>query len=42
MIGLIGLTQRIDNTGTQPWQGYAYQQLLRAAPPKPSSWIKGC
>ena len=37
----IGLTQRIDNGGSQSWQGYAYQQLLRAAPLKPSSWIKG-
>ena len=36
----IGLAQRIDNGGSQAWQGYAYQQLLRAAPPKPSSWIK--
>ncbi len=36
----IDLAQRIDNAGTHPWQGYAYQQLLRAAPLKPSSWIK--
>ncbi len=37
----IALAQRIDNGGSQLWQGYAYQQLLRSAPPKPSSWIKG-
>jgi YidC/Oxa1 family membrane protein insertase len=31
---VIGLTQRIDNGGSQPWTGNAYQQLLRVAPPK--------
>jgi len=36
----INLAQRIDNGGSQVWQGYAYQQLLRAAPLKPDSWIK--
>ncbi len=36
---VIGLTQRIDNAGSQPWQGNAYEQLLRVAPPKPASWF---
>jgi YidC/Oxa1 family membrane protein insertase len=38
---VIGLSQRIDNGSSQPWQGNAYQQLLRVEPPKPSSWLKG-
>ena len=36
----IGLTQRIDNGGSQPWVGNAYQQLLRVAPPKAGSWFE--
>jgi YidC/Oxa1 family membrane protein insertase len=36
----IALAQRIDNGSSETWQGHAYQQLLRAAPAKPSSWIK--
>jgi YidC/Oxa1 family membrane protein insertase len=36
---VIGLTQRVDNAGTVPWQGNAYQQLLHAAPPKAGSWF---
>jgi len=38
---VIGVSQRIDNGTAAPWQGNAYQQLLRVEPPKPSSWIKG-
>ncbi|MEO8747837.1 MAG: membrane protein insertase YidC [Rhodanobacter sp.] len=37
---VIGLTQRIDNGGVQPWTGNAYEQLLRAEPPKATSWLK--
>jgi len=37
---VIGLTQRIDNGGTQPWTGNAYEQLLRSEPPKATSWLK--
>jgi len=37
---VISLTQRIDNGGSQPWTGNAYQQLLRVAPPKPGSWFE--
>ena len=37
---VIGLTQRIDNGGSQPWTGNAYQQLLRVAPPKAGSWLE--
>ncbi|OOG60472.1 membrane protein insertase YidC [Rhodanobacter sp. B05] len=36
---VIGLNQRIDNGSSQPWQGNAYQQLQRVAPPKPGSWL---
>jgi len=36
---VVALSQRIDNGGGQPWQGNAYQQLQRVAPPKPSSWF---
>ncbi len=36
---VIGLTQRIDNGSPTPWQGYAYEQLQRVAPPAPSSWL---
>ena len=36
---VIGLNQRIENDGSQPWQGNAYQQLQRLAPPKASSWL---
>jgi YidC/Oxa1 family membrane protein insertase len=36
---VIGVSQRIDNGGTTPWQGNAYQQLLRVEPPKPGSWL---
>jgi YidC/Oxa1 family membrane protein insertase len=37
---VIDVTQRIDNGGAQPWAGNAYEQLLRAEPPKASSWLK--
>lgn len=30
----VGLTQTIDNTGSQTWSGQAYRQLERAVPPK--------
>ena len=36
---VIDVTQRIDNAGSQPWQGNAYEQLQRVAPPKPASWF---
>ena len=36
---VVGLSQRIDNGSSQPWQGNAYRQLLRVAPPKPGSWL---
>jgi YidC/Oxa1 family membrane protein insertase len=36
---VVGLNQRIDNAGSKPWTGNAYQQLMRVAPPKPSSWF---
>lgn len=36
---VIGLSQSIDNGSSQPWQGNAYQQLQRVAPPKPGSWF---
>ncbi|TAM60463.1 MAG: membrane protein insertase YidC [Rhodanobacter sp.] len=36
---VIGLTQRVDNGGSTPWQGNPYEQLLRVAPPKPASWF---
>ncbi|HUW52478.1 MAG TPA: membrane protein insertase YidC [Rhodanobacter sp.] len=36
---VIGLTQRVDNGSSAAWQGNAYQQLLRVAPPKPGSWF---
>ncbi|TAL87944.1 MAG: membrane protein insertase YidC [Rhodanobacter sp.] len=36
---VVGLSQRIENSGGQPWQGNAYQQLQRVAPPKASSWF---
>jgi len=35
----IGLTQRIDNGGSQPWTGNAYQQLLRVEPPQAGNWL---
>jgi YidC/Oxa1 family membrane protein insertase len=37
---VIGVSQRIDNGAAKTWQGNAYQQLLRAEPPKPGSWLK--
>ncbi|KRE86072.1 preprotein translocase YidC [Rhodanobacter sp. Soil772] len=37
---VIGVSQRIDNGSTTPWQGNAYQQLLRVEPPKASNWLK--
>ncbi|GAA0887229.1 membrane protein insertase YidC [Rhodanobacter soli] len=37
---VIGVSQRIDNGAATPWQGNAYQQLLRAEPPKASNWLK--
>jgi len=36
---VIDVSQRIDNTTAQTWQGSAYQQLQRVAPPKPASWF---
>ena len=36
---VIGLDQRIDNGTDKPWQGNAYQQLLRVEPPKAGSWL---
>ncbi len=36
---VIGLSQRIDNGTTGTWQGNAYQQLQRVAPPKASGWL---
>ena len=36
---VVGLSQHIENGGGQPWQGNAYQQLQRVAPPKASSWL---
>jgi YidC/Oxa1 family membrane protein insertase len=36
---VVGLSQRVDNGGSKPWTGNAYQQLQRVAPPKPSSWF---
>ena len=37
---VIGVSQRIDNGAATPWQGNAYQQLLRVEPPKASNWLK--
>ena len=37
---VIGLTQHIDNGTAVAWTGNAYQQLLRAEPPKATSWLK--
>ncbi|OOG62487.1 membrane protein insertase YidC [Rhodanobacter sp. B04] len=36
---VIGLSQRIDNGTDKPWQGNAYQQLLRVEPPKTGNWL---
>ena len=36
---VIDVSQRIDNRGSQPWQGNPYEQLQRVAPPKPASWF---
>jgi YidC/Oxa1 family membrane protein insertase len=36
---VIGLSQRIDNGDSRPWQGNAYQQLLGVEPPKASNWL---
>ena len=36
---VIGVSQRIDNGADKPWQGNAYQQLLRVEPPKAGSWL---
>jgi YidC/Oxa1 family membrane protein insertase len=36
---VIGVSQRIDNTSATPWQGNAYQQLLRVEPPKAGNWL---
>ncbi len=36
---VIDVSQRIDNASAQTWQGSAYQQLQRVAPPKPASWF---
>ncbi|KQZ79212.1 preprotein translocase YidC [Rhodanobacter sp. Root561] len=36
---VIGVSQRIDNGAATPWQGNAYQQLLRVEPPKASNWL---
>jgi len=37
---VVGLDQRIDNGGSQAWQGNAYQQLLRTEPPHPGGWLR--
>ena len=36
---VIDVSQRIDNGAAQAWQGNAYQQLLRAEPPKAGNWL---
>jgi YidC/Oxa1 family membrane protein insertase len=36
---VIGVSQRIDNGTATPWQGNAYQQLLRVEPPKAGNWL---
>ena len=36
---VIDVRQSIDNATAQTWQGSAYQQLQRVAPPKPASWF---
>ncbi len=33
------MSQRIDNGSAAPWQGNAYQQLLRVEPPKAGNWL---
>lgn len=37
---VIGLSQKIDNDGSKPWQGNAYRQLLRVEPPKAGNWLE--
>jgi YidC/Oxa1 family membrane protein insertase len=36
---VIGVSQRIDNSGAQAWQGNAYRQLLRVEPPHTGNWL---
>ncbi|MDI3259234.1 MAG: membrane protein insertase YidC [Sinobacteraceae bacterium] len=36
---VVHLTQALENTGAAPWQGNAYTQLQRVAPPKVSGWL---
>jgi YidC/Oxa1 family membrane protein insertase len=36
---VIGLSQQIDNGTASTWQGNAYRQLQRVAPPKASGWL---
>ena len=36
---VVALDQKIDNTGSTPWQGNAYTQLLRAEPPHEGNWF---
>jgi YidC/Oxa1 family membrane protein insertase len=36
---VIGVSQRIDNGTGKPWQGNAYQQLLRTAPAAVGNWL---
>ena len=36
---VVGVSQRIDNGGDKPWQGNAYQQLLRVEPPHTGNWL---
>ena len=37
---VIDLTQRIDNAGSEPWTGNAYEQLQRVAPATAKSWFE--
>ncbi|MGN2247228.1 membrane protein insertase YidC [Frateuria sp. GZRR35] len=37
---VVGLDQRIDNTGSTPWQGSAYEQLQRAARQEHGGWLQ--
>ncbi|HET6804128.1 MAG TPA: membrane protein insertase YidC [Frateuria sp.] len=37
---VVALDQRIDNTGSTPWQGNAYEQLQRAPRPEHHGWLQ--
>jgi len=37
---VVELDQRIDNTGSTPWQGSAYEQLQRAPRQEHTSWLQ--